>query len=215
MSLATAGIPAPLEGELGLAAAETGIRALQDNAGRLAKDARLMFTARRYASAAMLAAMAIEELARIPALVDLAGRRSPEAIAEGWAAFRAQSHDYPWSLFQGADATCSADEINGMLGFVRGLGSRIECLGAGAWAEPMRLIGRDFARELVGLAELLCGQTIGRPVAEIWLKVTRALPEGSPDRLRLDRLRGALASAGLGAQAEAVGALDERLSAGS
>ena len=68
-------LPKLHQGLPSLSEIETGIKTMQATAIRMLRDARILFLARRYATSATLAAMAIAEIARIAALLELATAR--------------------------------------------------------------------------------------------------------------------------------------------
>ncbi len=205
--------PEPYASTLSVDAARQGIELLQENAARLARDAKLLLNARRYPSAALMATMAIEELARLPILIDLAAAGRSEERSRLWCAFRGPASGYPWSVLQDATPPCSEEQLNVMLSFVRALGAAIDCLGAGTWASPQRLIGRDLAREIVATAELLTLHPIRGQALDIWLSANRKIPKTATDVQRTQRLAKAFGAAGLTDEVAALAALKDRLDA--
>jgi AbiV family abortive infection protein len=91
------GTMSPYRGELSPRQVADGINAAIENAIRLLKDAEILFEAKRYPSAASLAALAIEEVGKSPILRSLAVARNAEAIKKGWKAYRShQTKNVLW-----------------------------------------------------------------------------------------------------------------------
>ena len=199
-------IVSAFRGALTRAGAESGIRALHENAARLARDARLLADARRYPSAAALAAMALDEIGRIPLLVALHAVDGNSRLAELWRRFREHRHDFPWAIFQTGAPQRLTSDINTALAFMRSIGNIVECLGPGNWAEPARLIQPGLAEELVATAELICLNPMSTRGITVWLETSRSLPSDCGPANALKQLRAALEAAGLNAQADALAA---------
>jgi AbiV family abortive infection protein len=199
--------PNPYLGSLSPRSAEEGIGALQANASRLARDAKLMLHARRNSTAALLGAMAITELSRIPRILDLATKDEGAALELAWRRVRAKSHPFPWMIFQSSLLNIREDYLNTVIGLMKQVGSQVECVDPGAWVAPDDLISRPLAEALVNTAELLCSQKIDLQAAGLWIHVVRSLPKTASDRRVLGAYRSALAAAGLKAEAAKLGEL--------
>src|SRR5262245_54272130 len=80
--------PVEYRGPLTAEQIAAGMSAAMRNARRLASDARILIDAKRYPSAAALAALSIEESGKSSILRGLAVADNPEAIKKGWQAYR-------------------------------------------------------------------------------------------------------------------------------
>jgi len=194
------------------AGAEAGIKALRENAARLARDARLLLHAERYPSAAMLAAMALDEIARIPLLMELFLSDAAPKRERLWRRFREAHHDFRWDMFQPGQAKAVADDINQAISFVRTIGHSTECLGPGNWVDPMWLVHPGLAKELVATADLLCLGEVSMRGVEIWLAILQSTPKDGASLRALDRFHGALKADGLESEAYALENLRKNIS---
>ena len=76
-----------------------GMNAASRNAVRLLKDAEILFEAKRYPSAAALAALAIEEAGKLPILRALAVAQDGSEVKEGWKQYRShQTKNVLWLM---------------------------------------------------------------------------------------------------------------------
>src|ERR1700722_7445180 len=132
----------PYVGPLFGAALDAGVEALENNAERLARDARLLLLARRHASAAMMGAMAIAELARISCLFELAARDEAPALGRAWRQLRSADHAFPWLIFQTAAIPVRDDELKRIVAAALRLSRGADCVEPGNWASPDDLLGR-------------------------------------------------------------------------
>jgi len=194
-------------GALSIETAEGGIDALQANATRLARDAKLLLHARRNSSAAMLGVMAIAELSRLPDLLDLATRDDGPSLKSAWRRFRGEGHPFPWVIFQAAAQKVGEDYLNTLIELMKHVGCRVECAIPGAWLSPDDLISRPLAEALVNTAEMLCAQQIDLRAARLWIQVVRSLPKTVSTKRTLEAYRAALVSAGMNLEAGTVEAL--------
>ncbi len=183
-------------GPLAADAAEAGILLLQANAQRLARDARLLFHAKRHASAALLAASALNELARIPLLMEMfaAGKnRRPE---RGWQDFRKARQDFPWAVFNPGKSKTELAALVNMLAFVRANGNAVDCLGPGNWMDPERLIQPALVQELIAITERLCAGPADKAAVRAWIDTVRALPKDADGSRMLSDFHAALKEKG-------------------
>ena len=177
-------LPATCEGPLTLVEIEAGIETIQATAIRLLRDARLLFIARRYASSATLAAMAITEIARVPALLELATTRGEAKLEAAWRRFRGRQHPFPWSLVEPVKGPGAEADINNLVKLLDTAGSRAECIVPGIWLSGDRLIRRGLAEQLLATAEMVCRRKLNMRVIEIWIDVVNSHPrKGTPDAL--------------------------------
>lgn len=190
-------LPKRRESALSLAEIETGIETIQATAVRLLRDARLLLTARRYASAATLAAMALTELGRVAPLLELATAKSEHRIKTVWRQFRDADHPLPWALFEPAIGPSAEGEINNLVRMLRMAGSRSECIEPGVWVSGDQLVHRALAAELIATAELVCCQKLDRRAIEIWIDTVGTLPRNASASRTLEAYRDALTLAGL------------------
>ena len=190
--------PRRYQGELSQDGAADGIAALSENANRLARDARILFHARRYASAAMLAAMALAETARISWLLAVPAAVDGVGLRRAWRRFREAPSDFPWAMCHGGRPQMSDEATNRMIDFIREFGARVDCLNGGAWAQPERVVSRPLAQQLVEMAELVRMNPIDPAPLRVWMEVVEAAPEDAPDEEVLARFKCELDAQGLG-----------------
>src|ERR1044072_3654797 len=87
----------PYRGKLSPKQVAAGMNAATRNATRLVKDAEALFAAKRYPSAAALAALAIEEGGKLSILRALAVARNNDEIRAGWKSYRShQTKNVLW-----------------------------------------------------------------------------------------------------------------------
>jgi AbiV family abortive infection protein len=195
----------PFVGPLSAEHAETGILALKANAARLARDARLLYHAQRYPSAATMAAAALNEIARLPVLAELVASRKQKHCRELWRRFRKSRHDFPWAVFQPNKPAADHATLNSGLAFLTTIGATVDCLGPGNnWVEPERLIQPAMVKELIATAEMLCLEPVSAGAVRLWIETVRAEPADTPPARMLDRLRSALESGGFENEAAAI-----------
>jgi hypothetical protein len=192
-----------MTGALCEASVEAGIEGLRANAERHLRDAKLLFAAERYPSAAMLAAMALDEMARIPILLDLAAAKGASKIKRLWAAFHEGKVGFPWVVFHRDDAPIAEDELNSTLDLVKRLGRSVDCLKSGNWTDPASLINRSLAEALLGTAERICGHPLSGPAVRLWIETSRSMARASPSDM-IERYRATLVAHGLRGEATAL-----------
>jgi hypothetical protein len=192
----TTSIPQRNTGPLTAEGAERGIVAVRENAARLARDAKILFQARRYSSAALLATMALVEFSRISALLALPTAREEKEIRRSWNRFHDGIPNFPWSLCHGGRPAISDAETNQMLALIGAIGERVDYVGAGVWTEPAKLIGRPLAQALVDMAEQLCARPLDSGPLRVWMEVVDSSPEDADDDEIFERFRHALRSRG-------------------
>jgi AbiV family abortive infection protein len=186
-----------------------GARLTQANALRLIADARLLLEAGRYPSAAMLAVMALDEIAKLFHALTLAAVDSPSVLAAGWKEFRNSPRRFPWSLLQsvscdGALESISDADLDDMLDFVRRLGSAVEIVDPGLWIDPAELISRELAASVVETAALICNRRVDTKAMEIWIYAVRSSPRRATGRDTLEKYRRLLDKEGLANEASKI-----------
>jgi AbiV family abortive infection protein len=179
-------------GPLGPDAAEAGILLLQANAQRLARDARLLFHAKRYPSAAMLAASALNELARIPLLMEIFAAGKDRRLDRRWQDFRQPGPGFPWAVFHPGKSKSEFAAMDDALAFIRAIGNAIECVGPGNWLDPERLIQPALVQELIAITEQLCAGPADKATLRAWIDTVRALPKDADGARMLDGFHTAL-----------------------
>ncbi len=188
-------------GPLSDEALDAGVAALEDNAARLAHDARLMLLARRHPTASMLGAMSITELARISSLFDLAARDEGKVLARAWRRLRGSDHAFPWLIFRDASFQVREDDLTRIVGSALRLVRGVDCVEPGAWASPGDVVDRSLAEALVNTAGVLCAQKIDLKAMRLWIDVVRSLPKSASDRRIFAAYRSTLVAAGLDREA--------------
>jgi AbiV family abortive infection protein len=160
-----------------------GINAANRNAQRLATDARILLDAKRYPTAAVLAALSIEEGGKSSILRGLALAKSPEKLRAEWRRYRDHcSKNGAWILpqlvAQGArqlyelrDVVERDAEHTALLDSVKQIAIYIDCYGNAHWSEPSTVIDEYLAESLVKIAEALCrDETVATREIELWVE---------------------------------------------
>jgi hypothetical protein len=169
--------------------AESGIEAVKENASRLARDARILLHARRFASAGLLAAMALVEFSRISALLALPSARGEQKTRQAWDRFHDAMPNFPWSLCHQGKPALSDDETSQMIALIGAIGERVDYIEPGAWTQPGKLVGRPLAAALVEIAETLCRTQIDAGPLRVWMEVVDACPEDTDEKEIFRRFR--------------------------
>lgn len=171
-------------GKLTPAQIAQGMNAAATNARRLAEDAAVLIEARRFATAASLATLSIEETGKISILRGLALASTNEEALKAWKAYRSHTRkNAAWLLphlyAKGArkldDLRPLFDEKSDhpyLLDQVKQLGFYTDCLGQAHWSTPDAVIDEPLARMLVKIAEvLLAGNHIyTEKEVDLWVK---------------------------------------------
>jgi AbiV family abortive infection protein len=143
------------------------MNAARRNALRLIADAQILFNAKRYPTAASVAALSIEESGKIPILRSLVGATKSSAIAAAWKSYRDhRSKNGMWIMDELVKSGAyRLDEFNKImdrdsehteiLDSVKQLGFYTGCHGTSIWSEPDKVIGGDLAEALIATAKLL------------------------------------------------------------
>ena len=150
-----------------------GIRAASANAGRLAKDAKLLLEAGSFPTAASVAILAIEEAGKVSILRSLALAHSDIEVTASWREYRSHTRKnvarlLPQLAAQGAkkleDLRSLFEEDSEhpyVLDQLKQLGFYTDCLGRAHWSSPTAAISRELAESLVETAHLLAGGSSG------------------------------------------------------
>src|SRR5882724_4716347 len=89
------------KGRLSAGGIAAGINAARRNASRLACDARLLLTQKRFPSACALAVLAIEEAGKASVLREIALARSDEELKDAWRQYRSHtSKNRMWPIVE-------------------------------------------------------------------------------------------------------------------
>lgn len=144
-----------------------GMNAAAENAVRLAGDAELLLANGSFATAASLAALAIEEAGKDSILRALAVARTDEEVLGCWRNYRShtrknsawilpdlfasgarQLEDFRPMFDESADHTAILDNL-------KQLGFYTDCLGKARWTRPAEVIEEALAKQLVVTAKIL------------------------------------------------------------
>ena len=197
----SSGAPLPYKGALSSEAASQGIKVVQANAARLARDAKLLLESQRYASAAMVAVMALEEISRVAYPVEILTAGNGRRLADSWYRFRKGEHLFPWAILAHQERLLDDSELNAMLSFVKKLGLKAECIEPGLWIDPGELVSAEFAASVVGIAQSLCTGPISQESVDVWVQLVGSLPKNASTKVIMKKFQSALESKGLVAQA--------------
>jgi AbiV family abortive infection protein len=180
------------KGRLTSAQIAEGMRAAQSNATRLVEDAKLLLQSDRWASAASLAILSIEESGKIGILRRMVGKVTDETIREAWRDYRSHTaKNYPAllpelvrkgarqlddleSLFtsESADERLQIDQLKQIAFYT-------DCLGNAHWSQPVHVIPKSLAESLVRIAEVIHpGTSASEASLELWAKHMTPLAAG-------------------------------------
>lgn len=164
------------------AQAAAGMAVAARNAKRLADDAQLLLEAKRFATAASLAILALEEHGKSSIIRGLVAATSEQMIADGWRAYRKHTAKnfmalMPALVAQGARRlaqfrslfTKEADAERAIYDVVKQLGFYTDCCGAAHWSAPNEVIDGALASKLVAIARALTGVENNVTVRELEL----------------------------------------------
>lgn len=155
------------KGELTPQQIADGMNAAAENARRLADDAKLLLDAKRFPTAASIAALSIEEVGKVSILRALALARTQDEIKDEWRCYRSHtSKNVSWLLPQlAANGARKLDDFRPLfdtsaehpylLDQVKQLGFYTDCLGERHWAIPISVVDEELSRSLVETADLL------------------------------------------------------------
>lgn len=175
-------------GKLTPAQVAEGMNAAAANARRLFEDATILLKARRFASAAALAVLSIEESGKVSILRRLALAHTNSDLQKDWKAYRSHTNKnsawiFPTLFAQGArkldDFTKLFDEQSDhpfLLDQVKQLSFYTDCLGKTHWSVPEIVIDEPLARMLVKTADLLKGGKYPHTEKEIDLWIEHMWP---------------------------------------
>jgi AbiV family abortive infection protein len=169
-----------------------GMNAACRNARRLADDASLLLDAGRYPTAASVAVLSIEESGKASVLRGLALAPTEETRRRAWKDYRShRSKNAAWILpelaAKGARdlealrlATDPPAEHTAILDQIKQIGLYTDCLGDAHWSEPDKVVDKNLAGSLVGIADLFA-RNKGVTVKEVELWVEHMGPSyGAP-----------------------------------
>ena len=170
-------------GQLTASQIAQGINAARRNSARLANDAKLLLEAKRFASAASLAVLAIEEAGKSSILREIALARDDKELKAAWRSYRSHtSKNQAWlfvELFlKGARrlhdfAPLFSEESDHpyILDQVKQISFYTDCLGNAHWSCPDEIIDESLARSLVTTASILGkGEDVSEREIELWIQ---------------------------------------------
>jgi AbiV family abortive infection protein len=171
------------KGKLSVDEITAGINAAIQNAKRLSDDALLLFEAGRFASAASLAILSIEESGKVSILRSLALAKTSEDIADEWRDYRSHTKKnvswvLPQMVEQGArkldDFKSLFEESSDhpyVLDQLKQIAFYTDCLGAAHWSMPQDLIDESLAKMLIQVARILARDNhASKTEIELWIK---------------------------------------------
>lgn len=160
-----------------------GMNVANRNAHRLFEDAQILLDAERYASAASLAILSIEESGKNHILRMIALATTDEELFKLWREYRTHTKKnilwlMPRLVAEGArqlddfKALFQSDaEHPYILDHIKQIGFYTDCLGEAHWSEPNDVIDKELARMLVQTARLfLSDKEIQAKEIELWVK---------------------------------------------
>jgi AbiV family abortive infection protein len=173
----------PFRGPLTANEVADGINAAIRNAKRLAADAKILLDAKRYPSAASMAALSVEESEKVSTLRAMCLARSKSELTGAWKDYRAHHpKNTAWILSElvqkGArhlsefkDATDTNGDTVEVLDMLKQLGFYTDSYRKGFWTEPSAMIDSTVARTLVEIAESMCAKAEVTPrEIELWVE---------------------------------------------
>jgi AbiV family abortive infection protein len=160
-----------------------GMNGAARNARRLADDATVMIQADRFASAAALAILSIEESGKVRILREMAVATSDAEIREAWQRYRRHTAknvmwQVPELVARGARRLedfrpifDQESEAPYTLDMVKQLAIYTDCLAEKHWSEPMKVIDRSLAEQLLKIGNLLIPKKdVAVEEVEAWIR---------------------------------------------
>jgi AbiV family abortive infection protein len=172
-------------GPLSVEQAAAGIHSALENAKSLLADAELLLENGRWARAAALAILAIEEAGKVPTIRALLLSRDANELREEWRAYRSHTKkNVLWILpelaAKGArfldDLRPTMDPASDhpqILETIKQLAFYTDAYGKCHWSSPVAAIPEGLAKSMVTLARLLAAPDQGMTTAEeltLWVK---------------------------------------------
>jgi len=181
------------QGRLTPAKIAEGMNAAERNAKRLAHDARFLFDAKRFSTAAAVAILAIEEAGKSSVLRGMSVAGTEEDLKKAWKDFRSHTRkNVLWILEEMVRGGArKLDDFGPMfdpesyhpyiLDQIKQLAFYTDCVGKGKWVEPANVIKEEFAKSLVEIAERLASEHLVTPKEiELWVKHMGPVQKSSP-----------------------------------
>jgi AbiV family abortive infection protein len=170
-------------GTLDAAQVAAGMNAAARNAKRLADDASLLLESNRFASAAALAILSIEEFGKLSILRRLASVQCAEQAKHCWREYRSHTKKNVMGAFLDLSAKgarrldefaplfeSDADHPQ-LLDKVKQIALYSDCLGSAHWSEPTEVIEEPLARSMVLTAKVLAqGTEVTILEIELWVQ---------------------------------------------
>jgi AbiV family abortive infection protein len=192
------GTMSPYRGKLSPKQVADGMNAASRNAIRLLKDAEILFEAKRYPSAASLAALAIEEVGKSPILRSLAVAKDAEAIRKGWKAYRSHQTKnvlwlFPLLVLSGVRTLSGFGQLfdpnskhTKRLDELKQAGFYTDCIEAGKWSLPEDFVDEVIAEFVIKTARSLTkDHEVAEREIELWIKhVGPDLGQARPENLK-------------------------------
>jgi len=176
--------------------ATAGINAAIANANRLAQDAQILLEKDRFATAASLAALSIEESGKTAILRGLALARNGDDLKTSWREYRSHTRKNVMWVFtdliaRGASKLDDFAELYRedaehpfILDQLKQLGFYTDCLGQCHWSQPDEVISKGLAQGLLRNAKLLAGK---REVCvrelELWVQFLKPVWKGQKEHM--------------------------------
>lgn len=172
----------PYRGALSTLQVAEGMNAATQNASRLASDARLLLSNKRWPSASSMAALSIEESGKVVILRRFLTSTEDECRSL-WKEYRSHTRkNLKWILPDlVAKGARKLDDFRPLfdkssdhplvLDTVKQLGFYSDCLGNGHWSLPHDVVEEELAANIVATAELLASKRIvSVRELELWIK---------------------------------------------
>jgi AbiV family abortive infection protein len=174
---------AAYRGKLSVKQTVEGMNAARQNAARLLEDAKLLFDAQRFPTAASLAILSIEEAGKSELLRAIPVTRNAAALKQRWKDYRNhQSKNITWILpvlvMQGARRMGELDVMFDpnsdhpkVLDRAKQLGFYSDCFGNCRWWDPAVGVTEQMANGLIMIAEISAKnpQIVQREL-ELWIE---------------------------------------------
>ena len=176
------------------------------NAKRLYEDAEMLLDQSRYASAASLAILSIEESGKISILREMSLLTETEDLKEIWRRYRSHTQkNIAWILpdlvMKGANKISDIREIFNpdsdhpqLLDHLKQISFYTDCLGNKNWSIPDNIIGESLAKQLVMTAKIFIPKSEKsikeielwkKHLGPIWKGVVEGLKPEDIDRLHI------------------------------
>lgn len=174
-----------------------GMKAALKNAKRLVEDAKILFDADRFPTAASIAILAIEESGKQSILRSLALAGDQNDTKDAWKDYRSHiKKNVAWLLPQlVAKGARKLDDLRPLfeensnhpylLDQVKQIGFYTDCLGEAHWSEPINVIDKNLSKTIIRIADIMVrDREITKLEIDLWIKHLKPVWQKDPSWMK-------------------------------